>query len=251
MLHVRKAKPGGGGGWRVDQRRMWTMWGVGRCCRPIAAGTRQRRRIDAAAARHRRDGSGTTGRRLRSAARQGCIVIRFLGGAMLGSCGAAGRTTDVSHRQRFAQTRACRTAPHRGLRPVALTRFRPDDAQMAHRVTAYEFPDPAFVVGSDAVVCIARFSELQPVMSLVEIEEAFSGYASYRQMPWARRYVGVWGRKTCQRLRRFLCERGAEVALVRERPERLRLGIHVTRPSRVKVRCISRLDSERESDLPL
>lgn len=42
---------------------------------------------------------------------------------------------------------------------------------MPHRITAYQFTDPAFVVGSDAVVCVARLSELRAVLSPAEIEE--------------------------------------------------------------------------------
>lgn len=116
---------------------------------------------------------------------------------------------------------------------------------MAHQITAYEFTDAAFVVGSDAVVCVARLSELQSVMALGEIAEAFSGYTSYRQTPWMTRYVGVWGRKNCQRLRRFLRERGAEITLVHERPARLRLGVYITHRSRAEVRSLDQLSETR------
>ena len=68
---------------------------------------------------------------------------------------------------------------------------------MARQLPVYEFSDPAFVVGSDALVCIAPLSDALPYITLAEINEAFSGYASYRQAPWMKRYVGVWGRKNC------------------------------------------------------
>jgi hypothetical protein len=112
---------------------------------------------------------------------------------------------------------------------------------MVHRITAYEFSDTAFVVGSDAVVCIARLSDVQAIMSLDELDTAISGYASYRQVPWMGRFVGVWGRKNCQRLRRFLRERGAEVELVKERPSRLRLTSYTTKGTRAKVRSVGQL----------
>ena len=80
-------------------------------------------------------------------------------------------------------------------------------------------------------------------LTLAEIDEAFSGYASYRQAPWMKRYVGVWGRKNCQRLRRFLRERGAEVVLSRERPRRLRLASYKTNGERKKVRLLSQLST--------
>ena len=80
-------------------------------------------------------------------------------------------------------------------------------------------------------------------MLVAEIDEAFSGYASYRQVPWMKRYVGVWGRKNCQRLRRFLRERGAEVALQRERPERLRRASYKTHGKRNKTRLLSEIST--------
>ncbi|MFL6856303.1 MAG: hypothetical protein ACJ8EB_00175 [Allosphingosinicella sp.] len=109
---------------------------------------------------------------------------------------------------------------------------------MTARITAYEFAETAFVVGSDPIVCLVRKSELRGVMSLGEISQAFGGYASYRQRPWMKRYVGVWGRKNCQRLRRFLRERGAEIVLLRERPPRLALTSYLTRSVRPKVRSL-------------
>ena len=112
---------------------------------------------------------------------------------------------------------------------------------MAQRVTVYEFSEAAFVVGSDPRVCIAKLSDLRPYITLREINRAFSGYASYRQAPWMRRYVGVWGRKNCKRFRRFLRERGAEVVLHRERPDRLRLSSYLTRGERSNVRGIGDL----------
>ena len=93
---------------------------------------------------------------------------------------------------------------------------------MAQQVRVYEFSETAFIVGSDPRVCVAPLSAVLAFMTLAEIDEAFNGHASYRQAPWMKRYVGVWGRKNCQRLRRFLRERGAEVSLHRKRPNRLR-----------------------------
>ena len=92
---------------------------------------------------------------------------------------------------------------------------------MAHQIPVYEFSDTAFVVGSDAVVCVVPLSLLGGYMTIAELDNAFSGHASYRQAPWMKRYVGVWGRKNCQRLRRFLRERGADVVIHKERPSRL------------------------------
>lgn len=110
---------------------------------------------------------------------------------------------------------------------------------MVEQIIAYEFSDAAFVVGSDPVVCVAPLSALEAHMTLAELDEAFSGYASYRQAPWMKRYVGVWGRKNCQRLRRFLRERGADIVIYRERPSRLGLASYRTRGARIKVRTLT------------
>ena len=119
---------------------------------------------------------------------------------------------------------------------------------MAKAVHLFEFTESAFVVGSDAVVCIAPLSTVLPFMTLAELDEAFSGYASYRQAPWMKRYIGVWGRKNCQRFRRFLRERGADVALRQERPNYLRLTSWVTHGKRNKVRLLSQLSTQRNVD---
>jgi len=118
-----------------------------------------------------------------------------------------------------------------------------NDRTMARQLPVYEFTETAFIVGSDPVVCIAPLSTMRLYMTVAEIDEAFSGYASYRQAPWMKRYVGVWGRKNCQRLRRFLRERGAEVLLHRERPEGLRLASYKTHRKRKKVRLLGQLST--------
>ena len=114
---------------------------------------------------------------------------------------------------------------------------------MAQPLTFFEFPEAAIVVGSDTLMCIAPLSTLLPYMTLDEINEAFSGYASYRQAPWMTRYVGVWGRKNCQRLRRFIRERGAQVIVHRTRPDYLRLTSYRTNGERKRVRLLSQLSS--------
>ena len=109
---------------------------------------------------------------------------------------------------------------------------------MTTPIPVFEFTDSAFVVGSDPVVCVAPLSLLRVYISLAELDATFSGHASYRQMPWMTRYVGVWGRKNCQRLRRFLRERGAEILIQRERPPRLALASYKTLAARQRVRSL-------------
>jgi hypothetical protein len=46
---------------------------------------------------------------------------------------------------------------------------------MSRQLPVYEFPETAFVVGSDPVACIAPLSTMRRYMTLAEIDEAFSG----------------------------------------------------------------------------
>lgn len=64
------------------------------------------------------------------------------------------------------------------------------------------------------------------------------------------RYIGVWGRKNCQRFRRFMRERGAEIRLMHERPHRLRRGVYVTHPRRTKVRSLEQPGPARKGAEP-
>jgi hypothetical protein len=129
------------------------------------------------------------------------------------------------------------------LRPIARDRLLVDYPAVAKQVYVFEFRETAFVVGSDPVVCIATLLDIRPYMTTDEIDRAFSGYATYRQAPWMTRYVGVWGRKNCQRFRRFLRERGAVIVLQRQRPDHLRLTSYTTRGERRRVRSLSELST--------
>lgn len=151
-------------------------------------------------------------------------------------CPAAALTLFVN--QPFLQLYRRTSAFH----PLRTFAFPAITCTMAQPITLFEFPE-SIIVGSDTLMCIAPLSTLLPYMTLAEINEAFSGHASYRQAPWMTRYVGVWGRKNCQRLRRFLRERGAEIILHRNRPDYLRLTSWQTKGERKKVRFLSQLTS--------
>ena len=83
-----------------------------------------------------------------------------------------------------------------------------------------------------------------------EVARAFSGHAVYRRsergglfslvsaIQRRRTYVGVWGRKNTSRFRRFLRERGAELAIHREAPANLRLAYWTTGNERRRVRSL-------------
>lgn len=102
-------------------------------------------------------------------------------------------------------------------------------------VTAYTFRDPTFSPDGDTIVCVVERGELSKFMGVRELHRAFSGAVFYRRGVWTC-YVGVWGRRNGKRLRRFLEERGATVAIERSKPERARLSLWSTQPVRTKVR---------------
>lgn len=109
----------------------------------------------------------------------------------------------------------------------------------------YVFRDSHFAPSGDTVVCIAEQKQLEQFMTKDEVAHAFSGCATYRRwdvgrswlLRWLRRnYVGVWGKKNAARFRRFLRERGAELAVHRTTPSHLRLAYYSTENARRRVR---------------
>ena len=113
---------------------------------------------------------------------------------------------------------------------------------MTEAVTAYTFRDPTFAQSGDTIVCVVDAAASARFMSIAEVADAFSGYALYTR-GLLKGYVGVWGRRNCKRLRRFLQERGAEIILHRGRPVNLRLTRWVTRAERKRVRGFLQADA--------
>lgn len=102
-------------------------------------------------------------------------------------------------------------------------------------LTAYAFRDPNFSPDGDTHVCVVERRALVRFMGVRELHRAFSGAVFYRRGLWTC-YVGVWGRRNCKRLRRFLQERGATVVIERSRPERTGLSLWSTQKVRATVR---------------
>jgi hypothetical protein len=102
-------------------------------------------------------------------------------------------------------------------------------------LTAYSFREPTFSPDGDTLVCLVERGALSKFMGVRELHRAFSGAVFYRRGLWTC-YVGVWGRRNGKRLRRFLEERGATVAIERSKPDRARLSLTMTRAVRAKVR---------------
>jgi len=105
-------------------------------------------------------------------------------------------------------------------------------------LTTYSFRDTAFSPSGDTYVCIVEREALKAFMSPEEVAAAFSGQVVYRRGLFIR-YVGVWGRRNGKRLRRFLSERGATVAIVRGKPTGARRAMFSTRAVRERIRTIA------------
>lgn len=104
-------------------------------------------------------------------------------------------------------------------------------------LTVYSFRDTAFSPNGDTHVCVVEREALNGFISPKEVAAAFSGHVVYRR-GLSISYVGVWGRRNGKRLRRFLSERGATVALVRSKPTGARIAVFQTRAIRERVRDI-------------
>jgi hypothetical protein len=109
---------------------------------------------------------------------------------------------------------------------------------MTNKLDVYEFRGPQFSPEGDTIVCVVERGAMEKYISKAEVSDAFSGCAVYRlRWPW-NQYVGVWGKRNAARFRRFLEERGADVAIRREPVEGLKLFYWATRNERKRVRAL-------------
>ena len=108
---------------------------------------------------------------------------------------------------------------------------------MAELLDVYVFRDPHFAPGGDTLVCIAPRRAMKRFMSKSEVSKAFGGCVVYRRSVWTT-YVGVWGDRNGSRFRRFLRERGAELAMHKEAPANARLLWWTTKDQRPKDRSL-------------
>ncbi|MFL6724989.1 MAG: hypothetical protein ACJ8FS_00560 [Sphingomicrobium sp.] len=127
---------------------------------------------------------------------------------------------------------------------------------MTDTLDVYVFRDPHFAPDGDTLVCIAERAEMERFIRKNEVAWAFSGHAVYRRgeqggfmslvsslIRRRRTYVGVWGRKNTSRFRRFVRERGAQLAIHRQAPSDIRLAYWTTANERRRIRSLPRLDS--------
>ena len=108
---------------------------------------------------------------------------------------------------------------------------------MADVLDVYVFRDPNFAPEGNTLVCIAPRRAMEPFMSKSEVSRAFGGCAVYRRSLWTT-FVGVWGDRNASRFRRFLRERGAELAIHKEAPTNARLVSWTTKDQRPKARSL-------------
>ena len=108
---------------------------------------------------------------------------------------------------------------------------------MPELLDVYVFRDSHFAPDGNTVMCIAPRRAMERFMSKHEVSKAFGGCAVYRRSLWTT-YVGVWGDRNGSRFRRFLRERGSELAIHKEAPANARLLWWVTKRQRPKVRSL-------------
>jgi hypothetical protein len=108
---------------------------------------------------------------------------------------------------------------------------------MADLLDVYVFRDPSFAPDGNTLVCIVPRRAMKRFMSKSEVSRSFGGCAVYRRSLW-NTYVGVWGDRNGSRFRRFLRERGAELAIHKEPPAKARLLYWTTKDKRPQVRSL-------------
>ena len=88
----------------------------------------------------------------------------------------------------------------------------------------YEFTSSWYTDGrSERITCQGPRSFVQRYIPLSEFARLFGGHVLSENAS-KRQFLGVWGRRTCQRFRRILRERGAEFTISQEAPS-LRLRV--------------------------
>ena len=76
---------------------------------------------------------------------------------------------------------------------------------------------------SERLVCQGRRKFIERFILKAEFASLFGGYI-LSEGRFGTEYLGVWSRRTCQRFRRILRERGAEFGLSTE-PPKLRIKV--------------------------
>ncbi len=78
----------------------------------------------------------------------------------------------------------------------------------------YEYESSFYTDGrSEKIVCQGRKSFVENFILQKEFDELFGGFILSGNVESGEEFLGVWGKRKCQRMRRILRERGAEFKL--------------------------------------
>jgi hypothetical protein len=83
--------------------------------------------------------------------------------------------------------------------------------------TIYEYESNFYSDGrSERIVCQGRKSFVENFLLQKEFQELFGGFILSGNVETGEEFLGVWGKRKCQRFRRILRERGAEFKLLKK-----------------------------------
>ncbi|MGI8639721.1 MAG: hypothetical protein ACR2MG_07180 [Pyrinomonadaceae bacterium] len=82
----------------------------------------------------------------------------------------------------------------------------------------YEYESTFYTDGrSEKLVCQGRKDFIEMFIIQKEFDELFGGFILSKNIESGEEFIGVWGRRKCQRFRRILRERGAEFKLLKDK----------------------------------
>jgi hypothetical protein len=121
-------------------------------------------------------------------------------------------------------------------RLLPFLRTRRSTGAVTGHVVLFECPMRQSASDTPALTIRGARDAVERFIPLAEFEQLFGGYAMWarparrvQEMPGEA--LGVWSRRTCQRFRRVLRERGATIEVRRETGPEQRLSRLVTQPS--------------------
>lgn len=85
--------------------------------------------------------------------------------------------------------------------------------------TIYEYKSDFYSDGrSEKIICQGKRSYIENFIPQKEFHELFGGFILSENIESGEEFIGVWGKRKCQRFRQILRERGAEFVSIREVP---------------------------------
>ncbi len=87
----------------------------------------------------------------------------------------------------------------------------------------YEYESNFYTDGrSEKIVCQGRKSFIENFIAQEEFYELFNGFILSDSIESNEEFIGVWGKRKCQKFRRILRERNAEFRLVKSKTPEFR-----------------------------